>query len=62
MGMGYPVAFGALMRQPPLTLEDQARTNTQVVRPPPAHGAMTWRGGHIRIHAAFHIPGLGRER
>ena len=62
MGMGYPVAFGVLMRQPPLTLEDQARTDTQVVQPPPAHGVITRHGGHIQIHAAFHIPGSGRER
>ena len=59
---GTPSSFGVLMWQPSLTPEDQARTDTQVVRPPPPHRVMTWHGGHIQTHAAFHIPGLGQER
>jgi hypothetical protein len=46
-GRGIAGAWGtplSLMWQLPLTLEDQARTDTRVVRPPPAHGAMTRRG------------------
>ena len=34
-------SFGVLMWQPPLTLKDQAQTNTQVVQPLPPHRAMT---------------------
>ena len=61
MGKGTPSSFGALTRQPPLTLEDQAWTNTQVDWPPPPYGAMTWHG-HTQIHTAFHILGAGWKR